>query len=250
MAVGNAAIRRTRSRRAAVPPHVEKFVAQPGQTTIDSRVPANEKEETRSRQAQNKGSPRHFVTYPAASVLKRSTYRGRCCVLSQAAGQSEKPGNARQSNAATCQPTARAARESVNARQWPGDTTIYGQIARRPQATGHSTARPRKGHDQMRSPTRRASRTRTAIEEPRAASSNPRGPLNHTGCTARPSGAVSGTSNSYAERKVLLGRGGASVALVSKAPAAGLARAGVRAARCCARGGVRAPIQNQTGGWH
>ena len=50
MAVENAAIRRSYSK----PPYVKPLVAQPGQTTNDSRVPANEKEEARSRRAQNK----------------------------------------------------------------------------------------------------------------------------------------------------------------------------------------------------
>ena len=81
MAVENAAIRRSYSK----PPYVKPLVAQPGQTTNDSRVPANEKEEARSRRAQNKKEA--HGTYSGASALKRSTCRGMCCVVKQLVSQ-------------------------------------------------------------------------------------------------------------------------------------------------------------------
>ena len=64
---------------------MKQFVAQPGQTTNDSTVPANEKEEARSRRAQNKKEA--HGTYSGASALKRSTCRGMCCVVKQLVSQ-------------------------------------------------------------------------------------------------------------------------------------------------------------------
>jgi hypothetical protein len=64
---------------------VKQFVAQPGQTTNDSTVPENEKEEARSRRAQNKKEA--HGTYSGASALKRSTCRGMCCVVKQLVSQ-------------------------------------------------------------------------------------------------------------------------------------------------------------------
>ena len=64
---------------------MKQFVAQPGQTTNDSTVPENEKEEARSRRAQNKKEA--HGTYSGASALKRSTCRGMCCVVKQLVSQ-------------------------------------------------------------------------------------------------------------------------------------------------------------------
>ena len=85
---------------------------------------------------------------------------------SQAAGQSEKPGNARQTTAVTY--TSRLPESGLGARKRAAMAKEHHNLrADRQATTDHSTARPRKGHDQMRSPTRRASRKWTAIEEPR-----------------------------------------------------------------------------------
>ena len=73
MAVENAAIRRSYSK----PPYgVKKIAAQPGQTTNDKSTCERKGGGKEQASTKQKGSPRHFVTYPAASALKRSTCRG------------------------------------------------------------------------------------------------------------------------------------------------------------------------------
>ena len=87
MAVENAAIRRSYSK----PPYVKPLVAQPGQTTNDSRVSANEKEETRSRRAQNKKEPTALRHLPARSKRAKAQHvqreRGAAYVVKQLVSQ-------------------------------------------------------------------------------------------------------------------------------------------------------------------
>jgi hypothetical protein len=130
MSVENTAIRRTRGRRS----YLKKFVAQPGQTTTNDKwpaVPANENEKEEARQDEQPGRHKtkeaHGTTalrHLPRSKRAKAKHVQREVMRSQAAGvsQSENPGNARQSTVATCQPTARAARESVNAINHTGCT--------------------------------------------------------------------------------------------------------------------------------
>jgi hypothetical protein len=86
MAVENAAIRRSYSKS----PYVKPLVAQPGQTTNDSRVSANEKEETRSRRAQNKKEPtalRHLPHSKRAKAQHVQRERGAAYVVKQLVSQ-------------------------------------------------------------------------------------------------------------------------------------------------------------------
>jgi hypothetical protein len=113
-----------------------------------------------------KGSPRHFGTYSAASALKHSTCRGRCCVVKQLVSQKSQVTRVKR-----LQPlnTSRLPESGLGVSKHAAMAKGHHNLrADRQATTYHSTTRPRKGHDQMRSPTRRASRKWTAIEEPRA----------------------------------------------------------------------------------
>jgi hypothetical protein len=99
-----------------------------------------------------KGSPRHFGTYSAASALKRSTCRGRCCVVKQLVSQKSQVTHVKRLQPLIPADCQRAAWEPENAQQWPRNTTIYGQIARRPQ----TTAPPAHGRATTRCAPRRA----------------------------------------------------------------------------------------------